>query len=517
MPGKSTEEHHVISNDNTTVTESHPASFSEEISRIACYFQFKQDLTWHLRVAQTLKLEGYLPECKDKLKQIIQLLPDWSLAYYELADVHFREDNKLVALQFYLKSYHGFDATNDVLNQVAAALKISDMHEDRETALGILESVWDKASSIQLTEEELHYAYIKSLVNELKERSEFEKICQYFNKLAADTTPTGESRLTRYCLREASPPLVAVLFPTYNVHKFRSQSVHIIQILEQCLKEARLTGHILIPILQDYLARYLFQTTSNEKTAFELWGEVLQNQNTSYSVLSHRCKANATRYLSSRAFTKALVAKALHQEKAAERHLQELRDILSRGTDATQSMWWSAHCNSLMGSVLLLITNSVTQAHQNFRRDVKLAIDILEDWDKSNDVSGFLMLLEVFMTTGVDDEDANSAMTLFLQYLLYDETEQIIRKPLIECHGCGEEVTWRSFRVCRYCKSDFCDECFLLIKDDKHEFRLCHPLHEFFKPWGPSPAERPKGYVEVDGKEVEFVEWVDGLKKKWEV
>ncbi|KAF4537679.1 NACHT and TPR domain-containing protein [Lasiodiplodia theobromae] len=342
-------------------------------------------------------LKNDLQICEDKLMEVLQSSPECSTANYELAEVHLRKDNKSAARECYLKSYHGFDATDDISNQVLAALKILGLHGNRDEALDILENVWEKATSIQLTEEELHYAYVKSLFNELKKRSEFGKICQYFNRLATDTTPTGESRLTR------------------------SQSVQIIEILEECLKEARLTGHILIPILQDYLARYLFQTTSEDERAFELWTEVLQHPN------------------------------------------------------------------------------------------------ILEDWDESNDVSGFLMLVEVFITTGVDDEDANSAMSLFLQYLFYDGTWKIPSTPWIQCDGCGEDFTWGFFQVCRYCKADFCDKCLQSMKDEELGFRLCHPLHEFFKPWGPSPAERQKGYVEVDGKEVEFVEWVDGLKKKWEV
>lgn len=300
------------------------------------------------------------------------------------------------------------------------------------------------------------------------------------------------------------------------------------RMMENCLSEVELTeGRVFLPILREQLA-LLYWEDNQDKKAIKLWRKVLCDSNNDDSdSIVYRAKTNSTRQLCNIYFTKALEAHMSGENPS--RFAKQLEEAAGRGADPITTMWWYAHCSSLMLTAWHQISDEDTDmALENFRFNAKCAVGKLNGRNPSNAKSGFLLLAETLMTAADNweshvesDQNATRAMSLFLQHqygveLKKNTDDSSSPAPTYgACETCDTELSWGHFQTCRYCKVDFCDSCHKCLEETTLPVRICSPVHDFFRTSGPAPHEMPKDHVLLDGEQVHYKRWIAELKEEW--
>lgn len=310
----------------------------------------------------------------------------------------------------------------------------------------------------------------------------------------------------------------------------RLTKVIMTRMLENCLSEAELTeSRVFLPILREQLAHFYWDD-HKDKQAIRLWRKVLgDSANGDSDKFVYRARTNATRSLCNIYFTKALEAHIAGEDPS--KHAKKLEEAAGRGADPVTTMWWDAHCSSLMLTAWHQMHDEDSyRALENFRFNAKCAIGKLEARDRSNAESGFLLLAETLMTAADNwgghvegDENATRAMSLFLQhhYALGLENDDGDNSSVTKahtygaCETCDNELSWGHFQTCRYCKVDLCDSCHKSLEETTLRVRVCSPIHDFFRTSGPAPHEIPRDHVLLDGEQVHYKTWIAMLKDEW--
>ncbi|KAL1616388.1 hypothetical protein SLS54_008484 [Diplodia seriata] len=320
--------------------------------------------------------------------------------------------------------------------------------------------------------------------------------------------------------------------PTANGDDSAAQLSKVImtRMLEHCLSEAELTeGRVFMPILREQLAHFYWED-HKDKQAIKLWRKVLgDTANGDSDKFVYRARTNATRSLCNIYFTKALEAHIAGEDPS--KYAKKLEEAAGRGADPVTTMWWYAHCSSLMLTAWHQMHDEDSyRALENFRFNAKCAIGKLESRASSNAESGFLLLAETLMTAADNwdghvegDESATRAMSLFLQHHYavgldtVDGDSSVANKAQTygACETCDNELSWGHFQTCRYCKVDLCDSCHKSLEDTTLKVRVCSPIHDFFRTSGPAPHELPKDFVLLDGEQVHYKTWIAMLKEDW--
>jgi tetratricopeptide (TPR) repeat protein len=97
------------------------------------------------------------------------------------------------------------------------------------------------------------------------------------------------------------------------------------------------------------------------------------------------------------------------------------------------------------------------------------------------------------------------------------------------CDGqCRRGVeSWKELHICEICPSSicFCEQCIVLVKEGKLEFRVCDPNHKWYQAYpiregwgmvaGDTASEGVSGMILVDGRAVELDVWLKGLREEW--
>ncbi|OJD35168.1 nacht and tpr domain protein [Diplodia corticola] len=305
------------------------------------------------------------------------------------------------------------------------------------------------------------------------------------------------------------------------------------RMLEHCLSEAELTeGRVFMPILREQLAHFYWED-HKDKEAIKLWRKVLgDTANGDSDKFVYRARTNATRSLCNIYFTKALEAHIAGEDPS--KHAKKLEEAAGRGADPVTTMWWYAHCSSLMLTAWHQMHDEDSyRALENFRFNAKCAIGKLESKASSNAESGFLLLAETLMTAADNweghvegDESATRAMSLFLQHHYAvglekdgdgDGSAANKAQTYGACETCDNELSWGHFQTCRYCKVDLCDSCHKSLEDTTLKVRVCSPIHDFFRTSGPAPHELPKDHVLLEGEQVHYKTWISMLKDDWAI
>ncbi|EOD45233.1 putative nacht and tpr domain protein [Neofusicoccum parvum UCRNP2] len=300
------------------------------------------------------------------------------------------------------------------------------------------------------------------------------------------------------------------------------------RMLENCLSEVELTeSRVFLPILREQLAQFYWED-HKDKAAIKLWNKVLgDSANGDSDSIVYRARTNATRQLCNIYFTKALEAHISGEDPS--KHAKKLEEAAGRGADPVTTMWWYAHCSSLMLTAWHQIHDEdADRALENFRFNAKCAVGKLEGRNPSHAESGFLLLAETLMTAADNweshvegDENATRAMSLFLQHHYGlgsdNDGEHCSNKPQTygACETCDTQLSWGHFQTCRYCKVDFCDSCHQSLEETTLKVRICSPIHDFFRTSGPAPHEIPKDHVLLDGEQVHYKRWISMLKEDW--
>jgi hypothetical protein len=88
--------------------------------------------------------------------------------------------------------------------------------------------------------------------------------------------------------------------------------------------------------------------------------------------------------------------------------------------------------------------------------------------------------------------------------------------PVI-CDACGAQMRFVGSVLCRYCfDTAFCSDCHALIIEDKMPLNICASNHDWIVLTEPSRSAA-KGNFLVEGKEVSFEEFLQSLKKSWNI
>lgn len=185
----------------------------------------------------------------------------------------------------------------------------------------------------------------------------------------------------------------------------------------------------------------------------------------------------------------------------------------------------------------------ITKAREALRGYVKRSIELLSDYDPSNDDEAFMILFRTFLVASDSHEDLNGALYLLKvwhrdclrqakRHLPDDGTEgrddddlPFSINQLAECSNCKRGMnSICHWYFCRSCPlTAICRQCYHGIRATASHLRdICDPRHEFYCTGPPlRPSERaPEGMMTLessDGKKqtMWIEEWKDKLSAKW--
>lgn len=181
------------------------------------------------------------------------------------------------------------------------------------------------------------------------------------------------------------------------------------------------------------------------------------------------------------------------------------------------------------------------QAHAKIQPMITQAIRELTDRDESNDREAYCNLARGLMCSGDRSSAAIAhAFTYPLQMpkeLLQHTADQSSGDESTSesvdttddetfdfqgrCDGgCNRlQVLFKSFRVCEVCVDvAFCDECHGKLMDGTPLFKICDPRHTFievYPPRGLVTREAGQYRIHLEGKTVDFDEWVGMISRQW--
>ncbi|PGH12593.1 hypothetical protein AJ80_06651 [Polytolypa hystricis UAMH7299] len=154
------------------------------------------------------------------------------------------------------------------------------------------------------------------------------------------------------------------------------------------------------------------------------------------------------------------------------------------------------------------------EARALFRPSIKQGIQLLSDDDLENDSFGLFNLMNALLAAG----DARNVIAGF--YVAIGSWPGSISES-VTCDGpCRRTIDDPdNFALCPICyDTGFCPDCVKMLAEGTMAFRKCSAKHvKDFIYIPPQPEQVDTGTTLVDGEKMDFREWMNQLRKEWDV
>jgi hypothetical protein len=318
---------------------------------------------------------------------------------------------------------------------------------------------------------------------------------------------------------------------------------------------------VLQPIFRSWYGTLLLRATSDDGKAIETLERALKDfeaVNVTGNVRFIRdCAENE---LQMRYLCKALRARSSGDSSGADDFASRLSDIFHRGNS----------CNNTRQSTMVLAVWERTEKREDVVKKliqpaIAVAIDMLTDDNDENDLQAWDRLSCALAASG-DALNATAAAFFAKQFKgMVKRREDVIPKPAVEepgleeavsehsnaeeavfeeglaqitgsegtdkdskrrttsyywctCDGCFERLSISRIQYrCSNCLSvDFCAFCHQLLLGGELKQNICDRSHEFLRIPAVTGA-LPEGKIRVNNQDIAIKDWLDGLKRQWDL
>jgi hypothetical protein len=318
---------------------------------------------------------------------------------------------------------------------------------------------------------------------------------------------------------------------------------------------------VLQPIFRSWYGILLLRATSDDEKAIKTLEQALKDfeaVSVTENVRSTRdCAENE---LQMRYLCMALRARSSGDSSGAGDFASRLSDIVHRSNSSNNS--WQ--------STLILAVWERTEKREDVAKKliqpvIAVAIDMLTDGNDENDLQAWDRLSCALAASG-DALNATAAIFFVKQFKeIVGRREDLIPKPADEepgpeeavsedsnaeravseegfaqitgsggtdkdskgltasyyrctCDGCLKRVSirWIQYRCSNCLSIDFCASCHQLLLGGKLKQNICDKSHEFLRiPAVTGPL--PEGKIRVNNQDIAIKDWLDGLKRQWDL
>ena len=544
----------------------------------ADWTKFEKDSLWHTRLAETLDAYNNVDEAIREYGTALTLDDNLWLTYHGLANCYGRRRQYEKAIQTMQQAQKIFPADRideptfrDLsTDQYSAIGWWSENLNDHDLAL---ESYM---SAYKINLENLSMA--GNILNALHKQEKYQAMINFMKELQAIDMPgTRNSMLVRLIQYMLACPGSFLFWIASDAAREIGQLDFLRENIKLSLGASRKSLQVgCAAWLQYWLGILMLREYGDEASAIYIW-EQLVKASVASKPNSHiaYAGAKASIQLAVRYFDRALT---VYKGNSDYDIIIEKLEKLSRRKGVTDDndkkvipiFIFSTKDTTLKLGKLYQLTGDQERAKECFKPHVKLGMDLLTDEDSHNDLLGFEKLREALQTAN-DDDHAAAAYSGFwwrredepdctpmkegtdqkvelegedivknarAQSNTVDQTDvqsppQTSDRPdeSIENNHIAFEA-WRSWKCtglcykrkgqadvrysCRICdKTDLCKECLKLVRENKTTFLLCNPKHEFYKiPPAPKRLLR-EGTVMYKGEEVTMNQWLEVLRRDW--
>lgn len=318
---------------------------------------------------------------------------------------------------------------------------------------------------------------------------------------------------------------------------------------------------VLQPIFRSWYGILLLRATSDDEKAIEILERALNDfkavKVTGDVSFVRECAANE---IQMRYLCKALRARSSGDPSGADDFASRLSGILHRGNSS----------NNTRLSTLILAVWERTEKHEDVARKliqsaIAVAIDMLTDDTDKNDFQAWKYLSCALAASG-DVLNAIAALFFAKQFReMVERRGDLLPRPAVEepgpeeavaedsnaegavseegfaqitgsegtdkdskgrttsyywctCDGCFKRLSTRRIHYrCSNCLSiDFCAFCHQLLLSGQLKQNICDKSHEFLRiPAVTGPL--PEGKIRVNNQDIAIKDWLDGLKRQWDL
>jgi len=318
---------------------------------------------------------------------------------------------------------------------------------------------------------------------------------------------------------------------------------------------------VLQPIFRSWYGKLLLRATSDDEKAIKTLERTLNDfeavKVTGDVGFIRDCAENE---LQMRYLCKALRARSSGDSSGADDFASRLSDIVHRGDSSNHSRL----------STLVLAVWERTEKREDVARKliqptIAVAIDMLTDDTDKNDMQAWVSLSCALAASG-DVLNAIAALFFAKQFKeMVERRGDLIPKPAVgesgpeeavsedsnaegavseegfaqitgsegtdkdskgrrtsyhwcTCDGCFKRLSTRRIHyLCSNCLSiDFCAFCYQLLLGGQLKQNVCDKSHEFLRiPAVTEPL--PEGKIRVNNQDIAIKDWLDGLKRQWDL
>lgn len=282
--------------------------------------------------------------------------------------------------------------------------------------------------------------------------------------------------------------------------------------------------------LEQSLARLYYEYTQEQEKALRIWNKAIMTRaGSKEDGLLGRIKMKASIRLAQHFFRSALDAG--RGSRDAEEHVKNLENLVKKRAQVmASSTFICAEVPAIILGVWYRLTGMQEDANACFRPWIVETIQLLSDDDPDSNKDG---LYKLFIVLVAASDDKNSIAILHLQgsYGDHERTESAVDgeddstsednngRSQFSCDGlcCRSLPKFDSFYVCRYCfETLFCEDCMQLLKSGAMPINVCSQRHEWlFVP--PLRQKVERGKLLIDGTLVDFKDFLNDLKRQWQV
>lgn len=283
------------------------------------------------------------------------------------------------------------------------------------------------------------------------------------------------------------------------------------------------------------LARLYHSFYQDDSAAIELFENIVKGYSATVSAFS------ASHVLASVYFTNAKESSNPVETQTWVSKLEKLVDLVESMSGDPGMFPTKDEASALLGKWYAQ-HGQMDQARTKIQPMIKRAILELTDRDESNDYEAYNNLARGLLCSG----DRISAAIAFAftkplqkskelpghescQPIGHESTSETAHEIsddqafnfIGRCDGgCARpEQLFKSFSICEVCVDvAFCDECYRKLMDGTTEFRMCDPRHphlELYPPKGLVTREAGGYMIHLDGKKVDFDEWLGMINRQW--